>query len=245
MIIFEYFEILSLLPVVFLIPLLVSYVTQKKFGNIDPRKLAYGSTSLGVFLTFVGIWHGLIGFDVLNTEESIPILLEGLKVAFGSSICGLGSSLFINLFFVSSKEPDERSLDNIEDLLVDLNTSFENFSINLAEANIDALNTSIENMVASLEMGINTETHETIAKFKDSIDMLQAWQKKYVKEIEVVTEAMDKNAIVTKETSVQLDKANTVLKELKPVTETIAASIGWVQTALPSFRPKINKSEKK
>ena len=64
-------------------------------------------------------------------------------------------------------------------------------------------------------------------------------------DVSVALVTMDKNAIVTKETSVQLDKANTVLKELKPVTETIAASIGWVQTALPSFRPRINKSEKK
>ena len=69
--------------------------------------------------------------------------------------------------------------------------------------------------------------------------MLREWQEKYVDEIRVVTDAMDKNAIVTKETSVQLDRTNQVLKDLKPVTETIAESIGWVQSALPSFRRKI------
>ena len=49
---------------------------------------------------------------------------------------------------------------------------------------------------------------------------------------------MDKNAIVTKATSEHLDRTNEVLSELKPVTETIAESIGWVQQALPAFRKR-------
>ena len=67
---------------------------------------------------------------------------------------------------------------------------------------------------------------------------------KYVDEIKSVTEAMDRNAEVTKFTTEQLDRTNDVLAELAPVTETIAQSIGWVQTALPSFRPKRKALEK-
>ena len=59
-----------------------------------------------------------------------------------------------------------------------------------------------------------------------------------MEEIAAVTDAMDKNAIVTESTTRHLERTNEVLSELKPVTETIAASIGWVQTALPSFRKR-------
>ena len=87
-------------------------------------------------------------------------------------------------------------------------------------------------------MGINSETQETINKFKDAIEMLRSWQERYIDEIAAVTDAMDKNAIVTKSTTEHLNRTNEVLGELKPVTETIAESIGWVQKALPSFRKR-------
>ena len=209
----NYISLISFLPLVFIIPCIISLFTKRK-NSIDPSKLAYGATALGILLTFVGIWQGLIGFDVSRTEESIPILLEGLKTAFGSSIAGLATSITINLFFVSAEEPEERSLANIEDLLLNLNQSLESFTLNLAEANIEALGGAINELVQGLEMGINSETQETIGKFK--------------------------NAIVTEATTKHLDRTNEVLAELKPVTETIAESIGWVQNALPSFRPRAN-----
>jgi len=234
----KYFDIVSILPLVFGIVCIASHFLKK---NIDPRKLAYGATSTGVLLTFYGIWIGLVGFDVTDTDGSIPVLLEGLKTAFGSSIVGLFTSLFINLVFVDAADPEERSLENVENLLKDLNKNLNQFTNDLAKANIDALSHAIENLVSGLEMGINTETKETIGKFKDSIEILREWQEKYVEEIIVVTDAMDKNAIVTKATSEHLDRTNEVLADLKPVTETIAESIGWVQQALPSFRKKSNQ----
>ena len=74
--------------------------------------------------------------------------------------------------------------------------------------------------------------------FRSSVEFLREWQEKYVDEIKSVTEAMDKNAVVTQATSEQLDRTNDVLAELSPVTEQIASSIGWVRTALPAMRNK-------
>ena len=239
----SYFDILSILPAFFGIVCVLSPLIKKTGRTVDPRKLAYGATSLGVLLTFFGIWRGLQGFDVLDTEGSIPVLLEGLKVAFGSSIVGLFTSLFINLFYVDSTEPEEKSLENLEALMGELKVSLDNFTLNLTNANMEALGSAIDNLVSGLEMGINTETQETISKFKDSVEILRSWQEKYVDEIKSVTDAMDKNAIVTKASSEHLTRTNEVLSELKPVTETIAESIGWVQHALPSFRKRVAVSK--
>lgn len=57
-------------------------------------------TTAGIFFTFVGIAQGLYDFDAKNIEDSIPILLEGLKTAFIASVFGVGVALSIKLRFV-------------------------------------------------------------------------------------------------------------------------------------------------
>jgi hypothetical protein len=232
----EHISIEALFPLIFLI--FPMPFMRKWFGHIDPGKFAYGAATSGIILTFYGIWMGLIGFDVADIESSIPALLLGLKTAFASSLMGLGTSMIINLFFVESKEPEERSLEEAVTELRKLNTKLTSFTEDSTEANIQALTVAINNVVDSLEMGINTETHGVMLKFRTSVETLYEWQQKYMEEIKNVTDAMDKNAIVTRETSAQMDAINVTLAELKPVTETIAASIGYVQFALPSFRPR-------
>lgn len=53
------------------------------------------TTTLGILGTFVGIFIGLIGFDVNNLPASVPQLLEGLKTAFLTSIAGMVASLIL------------------------------------------------------------------------------------------------------------------------------------------------------
>lgn len=230
----QYLEWISLVPIIFILPMLPG--VNKLFKEVQPQKLSYGAATSGILLTFYGIWIGLLDFNVTNIEDSIPSLLEGLKTAFSSSIVGLTTSMVINLFFV--KQDNEEDFTNIADSLNSLEVSLREFSMNSAELQSQALLGTLKKLLEELEMGVNTETKETMIKFRDSVDFLSKWQEKYVDEIKVVTEAMDKNAVVTQATSEQLDRTNDVLEQLGPVTEKIAESIGWVQKALPSSRPK-------
>ena len=227
---------LSLLPLIFLIPPL-PYVN-RLFKNVDVTKFAYGAVTTGVLLTFYGIWVGLVGFDVNNIEGSIPELLGGLKTAFGSSLVGLSTSMLINLFFVDSRDETERSMDELLVAVSELNNSLQTYADSAADANVKALTTAMSRLTHDLEMGINSETKEVMTRFRTSTETLYKWQQKYMQEIKDVTEAMDRNAEVTKATTIQLDRTNAVLERLGPVTETIASSIGYVQKALPSFRPR-------
>jgi hypothetical protein len=52
-------------------------------------------TTLGVLGTFLGIFFGLLDFDVKEITGSIPKLLEGMKTAFLSSIIGIALSLIV------------------------------------------------------------------------------------------------------------------------------------------------------
>ena len=57
------------------------------------------AVSLGIFGTFVGVYIGLQGFDVQNISASIPVLLDGLKTAFMTSIWGIAVSIGLRLLY--------------------------------------------------------------------------------------------------------------------------------------------------
>jgi chromosome segregation ATPase len=57
------------------------------------------AVSLGIFGTFVGVYIGLQGFDVQNISASIPLLLDGLKTAFMTSIWGIAVSIGLRLLY--------------------------------------------------------------------------------------------------------------------------------------------------
>ena len=75
--------------------LIVNNPKWKSFAGSIPSFL----TSIGILGTFAGIFIGLVNF---NTEpgmldESVKLLLEGMKVAFSTSIAGLSSSLSLRV----------------------------------------------------------------------------------------------------------------------------------------------------
>lgn len=69
----------------------------KRIADYFPTSLS----TLGVLGTFYGIYVGLQDFDPHNIQASIPLLLDGLKTAFTTSLWGmslsLGLSFLINL----------------------------------------------------------------------------------------------------------------------------------------------------
>ena len=84
-------------------------------------------TVIGVLGTFFGIAIGLYHFDPENIEASVPALLEGLKVAFYSSIVGILVSIFLKLSALygqrkqaSSKKPLGATIDDLAKTLKDI-----------------------------------------------------------------------------------------------------------------------------
>jgi uncharacterized protein YukE len=52
-------------------------------------------TSIGIFGTFFGVAISLYFFDVSDIQESVPKLLSGMKVAFYTSVLGIGFSIWV------------------------------------------------------------------------------------------------------------------------------------------------------
>ena len=70
-------------------------------------------TTLGILGTFTGIYIGLLNFNVQDITQSVPPLLEELKVAFGTSILGLFFALLFK-FISPVISPKKVANENLE-----------------------------------------------------------------------------------------------------------------------------------
>lgn len=63
--------------------------------------------SLGILGTFSGIFWGLINFDANNPTESVPDLLDGIRLAFATSVSGMVFALLIKRKYIKENERQE------------------------------------------------------------------------------------------------------------------------------------------
>lgn len=113
-----------LLIAIIVVIILMTIIGLWKIPHQQVNAFASIVTVIGVFGTFLGIAIGLYDFDPENIEASVPELLEGLKVAFGSSIVGiLGSILLKGVALnrqrkqASSKKPQGATIDDLAETL--------------------------------------------------------------------------------------------------------------------------------
>ena len=102
------------------------------------KKNAGFLTSLGIFGTFLGIAVGLWFFDPTDIDGSVKSLLGGMKIAFISSVMGLGSYLWLNY-----KIEDEISNEDVGmgDLLLEMSNGNKSMADKL-----DKVNSSVSNL---------------------------------------------------------------------------------------------------
>lgn len=70
-------------------------------------------TTLGIFATFFAIALGLLRFDSVNIQDSVPQLLDSMKTAFWASVAGVGTALSFNFrrLYSNSKYINEPSIE--------------------------------------------------------------------------------------------------------------------------------------
>jgi len=110
--------IVSVIVLVFLYSIMNYFsadaVKAQRYARFTPSLLV----SIGIFGTFLGIFFALVDFNVNRVDESIPQLLDGLKVAFGTSIVGLFLSLtFRAVILYKPKKIKSEEDGDVKDLL--------------------------------------------------------------------------------------------------------------------------------
>jgi len=72
-------------------------------------------TSLGILGTFMGLSRGLSSLNFGDSEklvEGIPVLLEGMRFAFGTSVAGISCSIIFNMLNRISQGSSYRAIDD-------------------------------------------------------------------------------------------------------------------------------------
>jgi len=116
--------------------------------------------SLGVLGTFVGIFIGLYGFDTTNIKDSVPILLEGLKTAFITSIVGMFLSILLSAIQKSSDQGElEDELQILNSINQQLNTLSKLENIDEKLKNLDTL-PLINTKLDSIDTNIKTLSND-------------------------------------------------------------------------------------
>lgn len=113
--------------------LFLGFLSFLSIRNEERKSLFINSIPvLGMLGTFLGISIGLYKFDVTQINNSIPILLSGMKVAFITSVCGILFSLifkFLHQILIRKTEKSDTELDAINKIVEKLEKTNELISI--------------------------------------------------------------------------------------------------------------------
>ena len=146
-------------------------IKKKAFKDYKPIII-----SIGILGTFVGIFCGLWGFNTEDITGSVPDLLEGLKLAFITSILGMVVSIGMSFSENSQKELSDNNSNEyikiqvLKDILSEIKNSQKELSDNNSNEHIkiqvlkDILN---EQKTANEKTGL---IHNSIRRSEENID---------------------------------------------------------------------------
>ena len=240
----------SMLAFVFLIALIgmkkeTGFLAQ--ISTIAPNTL----TSIGIFFTFLGILLSLKGFDVERINQSIPELLNGLKLAFLSSVIGLGLSVVYRLIEASSrkkemagevtagdllselKQLNKNTISVRESLIGDSDSSlstqfgklrndFRDFAERMKEDGTQALVKALEEVIKDFNQKITEQFGENFKQLNEAVGALLKWQVEYKSQVEYLTQAF---------------------KETKEGIETVEQSVSKIPEHMQKVETAFDKTE--
>ena len=224
--------------------------------------------ALGLIGTFLGIFLGLSNFDPGNIDESLPVLLAGLKIAFTTSIFGMVGSALVKIF--SFLHPDVSTKDEITEtdffnlfndhklILGDINKGiknleikFEDFANKIGESTVEQLIKAIEEVIRDFNTKVEEQFGENFKKFNQGLEKLLEWQNNYIEEVESTKKAidtsnnlLDKHEKSIEKTYVQLENIPTVLNPIQETLSAIREERKQVENSLNSLQTLRSNAEK-
>ena len=192
---------------------------------------------LGVIGTFAGICIGLADFNSNEIEKSVPLLLQGLKTAFWTSLIGTSLAVFFNVWYSFKDKKDiedeedeipllKLQIKELQSISEKFNSFLENQAINnnslknLTEFfnnNEDKNLKKFEEIKNELKV-LNDKQEKTNSFYEDSLlklEILDEINKKYDKNIENFSlwneniSALKENSILNLEENKKLNSSTT------------------------------------
>ena len=172
--------------------------------------------ALGMVGTFIGIVYSLYSVDFSNIQKATPQLLNGMWIAFITSIIGTGSSILIRMNLVDSESelPESATINTIADLLTtgneetislketiinkndELITEFKSFAEKQAENNTNALIDALKEVMRDFNAKINEQFGDNFKQLNEAVGRLLTWQENYYSQIELISENIKQSSLL-------------------------------------------------
>jgi DNA anti-recombination protein RmuC len=163
------------ISLIFASAILLSPLQLKRIQTLNT--IANTVVSLGILGTFLGIFLGLINFDVTNISASVPQLLTGLKTAFLTSIAGLISSLILKSYPQvygiqipkSDSKKDETNIETMINILSRIEKSIAGEGETTLVTQVQKLRTSNADRLDKLDKSFNDFAEKMVADSTQSL----------------------------------------------------------------------------
>ena len=174
-------EILGLVGII-AAPVIILGSIYAWYKKIPLEKIKITATTSGIFFTFFGILIALWGFDSNDISGSIPQLLDGLKVAFFTSVAGLLVSLVVTFCQRFELSDDNSNADNNKDTQKEILEELRNINKSIVGEGDSSLNSQIRNL--------RQDNTDNLKAIKNSFD--QFAEKITNQNIDALTKAIEK-----------------------------------------------------
>lgn len=175
---------------------LVDFLTS--FSRKNHRDFRSIIVTIGVLGTFVGVYMGLQGFDTGDIRTSVPLLLDGMKTAFFTSIVGMALSVVLSIVQRLRGGADEDAdllaqandkLEVLNELVaetramresqVETNAAMSQAMTQLSEGATQQIVDSLQQVVSEFNSNLSEQFGENFRELNQGVARLLEWQENY------------------------------------------------------------------
>ena len=232
---------INLIFAVVMLFLFIRYRNRPASSQLLPAILV----GIGILGTFTGIFIGLLNFNVGDIKGSVPQLLEGLKIAFFTSIIGLVLSAWIKV----KSAIQIMKLDDTKEkptAIDDLSNTFKNILTELHELRVEQKEMLLligKSLIGDAGITISTQ----FQKLKVSIEDKYEPQFKILNSIYVslqqISTLFEKQVANSIDYSGKLDEIMGLLSELKEVSRDLYVAVTLAPELEKRFSHLIENSD--
>lgn len=211
-------------------------------------------TMVGVFGTFIGIYVGLQKFNPKELQDSIEVLLNGLKIAFGTSIVGIASALLLKGIisplvqrYGRNVNPGRETIDEFVEVLKKALESVETSGESNLSSKLETLTTTVEkvggenkSILDEMKSGIVDGQNDLLGQLKtltntvsDKNDLIITSQK---------NEAIEIRKTLTDMQSELTDRQDKAFGQLQTLTETVSDEHNQLRKEFETFSKNVAES---
>lgn len=199
-------------------------------------------TSLGILGTFIGLTRGLTGLDMTDANtlmNGIPILLDGMKAAFGTSVAGISCSLIFSMLNRALQGNSYRAIDSFIEVFT-------------AKSGHKALDTDYQmvlqsndrnKMLGSVTTGLEKTVTRTVrSMMTETVDPLAEAMEKHIQSVQAMETAAENTERLRQMTEEMCSRYQTLLDHLTSAQKAVTGDLTEAGEAIRDAGEKLSDS---